>query len=67
MADDSGVPKRHRTDGLDSETTVSLKVTQHMKDQLTAVAQGMDVSNSEVIRLAVIAFIKERIGQYDER
>lgn len=66
MADEPDVKKRLRTDGLDSETTLSFKVTHSMKQQLAVTAEGIGVSNSEAIRLAVVAFITERMGQYSE-
>lgn len=67
MADSDDVSKRQRTDGLDSETTLSFKATNHMNEQLTDVAKAMSVSKSEAIRIAVIALITERKGQYDDR
>jgi len=64
---ESDAKKRQRTDGLDSEITLSFKATNHMNEQLTVVADALKVSKSEAIRLSVVAFIKQKRGQYSER
>ena len=66
MAAKPDAPKRPRTDGLEADITLSFKSTQSMNDQLAAVAQGLKVSKSEAIRLAVVAFITTERGQYRE-
>ena len=67
MADKPDAPKRQRTEGLDSEITLSFKTTNYMQEQLISVADAIGVSKSEAIRLAVIAYIKEKKGQYRDK
>lgn len=64
MAEKSDAKKRQRTDGLEAETTLSFKATHYMNKQLESTAENMGVSKSEAIRLAVIALIVEKKGQY---